>query len=174
MQLRYVKCCPGNLHLEKVIVSQLYLLRLCFLTVKDAWQKSQPWSVAEIYVRLCWDRDSCIVTGNCSGEKEEENKPLILYEACVARCSLHHQCDKASLDCIWGFVVWLTAHYGFIIRYQCQESVNKNNRGKSSPQKLMRHQEIALETGAHEGTNPGIPSFSSSGRSRSLASLLCC
>lgn len=92
------------------------------------WQKS---------VRLCWDRDGCIVTAYYSEEQEKENKPLILCEVCVARCSLHHQCDKASLDCIQGFVVWPTALCSFITRYKSQESVNKNNRVKSSPQKLI-------------------------------------
>ena len=48
MQLCYVNCCPGTLRLEKFTVSQLYSLRLCFLSAKDAWQKSQPWSVAEL------------------------------------------------------------------------------------------------------------------------------
>lgn len=33
------------------MVSQLYLLKLCVLSVKDAQLKSQP--VAEVYVRLC-------------------------------------------------------------------------------------------------------------------------
>lgn len=74
------------------------------------------------------------------GDQEKENKLLIWYEGCVARCSLHHQCDM-SLDCIQGFVVWLTVIYGFTAKYKHQELVNKNNKGKTSPQKLMRHQE---------------------------------
>lgn len=67
-----MKRCPDTLHLEALKVSQL---RLGFLSVKDAWQNSQPWSAAEDYTGQCWGTEvAALSQGTVPWEQERWNK----------------------------------------------------------------------------------------------------
>lgn len=130
MQLGYLMCCPGTLCLEKLMVSQLYSLKLCFLSVKYEWQKSQPWSAAEVYIRLCCDEGGCIIMGNCTrGSKRKKKEPLL-------KCRLHPQCDM-SLDLHSGLCGMAHCNV-FIAKYRRQELVHKNNKAKNCPPQVNK------------------------------------